>query len=63
MYKSYENIYSGYNEQGLLAISGAPSISVSTKKEGFLRRIIAEFGKGSIITCATSKDVSQLTEK
>jgi hypothetical protein len=36
---------------------------VSSKKNGFLKSIIAQFGKGSIITCATSKDVGQLTEK
>lgn len=61
VFKSYENIFAGYNEEGLLAISGAPSAHVSTRKSGFLRSVIAQFGKGSIITCATSKDVGQLT--
>lgn len=32
IYHSYDNIYSGYNEEGLLAVSGAPSKPISTKK-------------------------------
>lgn len=32
VYKSYENIHAGYNNEGLLAISGAPSISISSRK-------------------------------
>jgi hypothetical protein len=34
---------------------------ISSKKNGFLRSIVAQFGKGSIVTCATSTDVNQLT--
>ncbi len=41
IYKSYDNIIAGYNHEGLVAISGAPTVQVSSKKEGFLKNIIA----------------------
>jgi hypothetical protein len=53
----------GIIKRGLLAISGAPSVQVSSKEQNFLRKVMAEFGKGAIITCATSRDVVQLTEQ
>ena len=31
VYGSYDNIHSGYNEEGLNALSGAPSIHVSAQ--------------------------------
>ena len=62
-FKSYDNIHAGYNEEGLVAISGAPTISVSSRKNGFLIIVEAYLNKGAIVTCATSRDVHQLTEQ
>ena len=39
VYKSFENIHSGFNEEGLLAVSGAPTISLSSRKDNFLQQI------------------------
>lgn len=36
---SYDNIHSGYNEEGLTAIAGAPSIHTSSRDQGFLKKI------------------------
>lgn len=62
-FKSFDNIHSGYNEEGMIAVSGAPTLSVSSRKEGFLRTVEAYLKKGAIITCATSRDVHQLTKE
>lgn len=62
VYGSYDNIHSGYNEEGLNAVSGAPSIHVSAKENEFSRRIEVEINRGSIITCATSAYVNQLSK-
>lgn len=60
-FKSYDNIHSGFNEEGLSAVSGAPCLKMQSKEEGFLKRIDDELKKGCIVTCATSTDVGQLT--
>lgn len=60
VYGSYDNIHSGYNEEGLNAISGAPSIFVTAKENEFVRRVEVELRRGSILTCATSPYVAQL---
>lgn len=39
VYGSYDNIHAGYNDEGLNAVSGAPSIMVSSKENEFLRRV------------------------
>ena len=63
VYGSYDNIHAGYNEEGLNAVSGAPSIFASSQEDGFARRVEVELGKGSIITCATSPYASQLSRQ
>lgn len=54
MFGSYDSIHSGYNEEGLSAIAGAPSIHTSSRDEGFLKTLEVHLRKGAIITCATS---------
>lgn len=63
VYGSYDNIHSGYNDEGLNAVSGAPSIFVSSQENEFLRRVEVELRRGSIITCATSSYVSQMSKQ
>ena len=60
-FKSYDNIHAGYNAEGLVAIAGAPTIEVSSRQNGFLKTVQAHLNKGAIVTCATSRDVYQLT--
>ena len=60
-FKSYDNIHSGFNEEGLIAVSGAPTMIVSSRENNFLKSVEVHMNKGAIVTCATSREVSQLT--
>ena len=63
VFGSYDNVFGGNNDEGLTAISGAPSIVIPSKNKIFLNLVEKELQRKAIVNCVTSFAVKQMTEQ